>query len=116
MQKKIAEVDVNIVPLLVNQFTNCKSELKYFEAGIVGTITCASPSFTYQKAISHGVNGYLCNSDEWFDTLMKIYEEGVSPEKMTQISKVCLEQYSYLNQLDLIENTLDKIVKISNGL
>src|SRR5574344_2137514 len=34
LQRLIAEVDVNIVPLIENTFTNCKSELKFFEACI----------------------------------------------------------------------------------
>ena len=44
LQRKIAEVDVNLVPLVNNEFSNCKSELKFYEASIVGTVTCAAPS------------------------------------------------------------------------
>ncbi len=32
LQRLIAEVDVNIFPLVQNTFTNCKSQLKFFEA------------------------------------------------------------------------------------
>ena len=34
-----------------NKFTNCKSELKFFEAAIAETVTVASPTFNYKNAI-----------------------------------------------------------------
>jgi len=65
LQVKIAECDVNLVPLVINEFTNCKSELKYFEAAIVGTPTITSPTFIYKKIIKDGENGYIANLEEW---------------------------------------------------
>lgn len=73
LQKLISEVDVNIVPLLVNDFTNCKSELKFFEAAVVKTITCASPIYVFKNCIKDGVNGFLCNEGDWYKTIKKIY-------------------------------------------
>lgn len=72
LQKLIGEVEVNIVPLQENTFTNCKSELKYFEAGIVGTTSLTSPTSTYKKAIQQGINGFVSNSYEWYDRLSYI--------------------------------------------
>ena len=65
LQRVISLVEINIVPLVDNVFTNCKSELKYFEAAAVGTLTVSSPSATYAAAINHGVNGWLSSSIEW---------------------------------------------------
>lgn len=65
LQRLIAEVEINIAPLQSNLFTNCKSELKYFEAAIVGTVTVASPSYTFQKSIADGENGFLSATYEW---------------------------------------------------
>lgn len=78
LQELIAAVDVNIVPLVINDFTNCKSELKYFEASIVNTITCASPSYTYANCITDGENGFLCNQSEWYDKIKSIYMNNVN--------------------------------------
>ena len=50
LQRLIGSTEINLVPLQDNAFTNCKSELKFFEAGIVGTITVASPVFAYRMA------------------------------------------------------------------
>ena len=65
LQRVISLVELNIVPLVDNVFTNCKSELKYFEAAAVGTLTISSPSSTYAAAINHGCNGWLSSSIEW---------------------------------------------------
>jgi glycosyltransferase involved in cell wall biosynthesis len=65
LQRLLAEVEVNIVPLQDNLFTNCKSELKYFEAAICGTLTIASPTFVFRRAISEGKNGFLACAHEW---------------------------------------------------
>jgi glycosyltransferase involved in cell wall biosynthesis len=65
LQRLIGEVEINIAPLQINAFTNCKSELKYFEAAILGTPTIASPTFAFQNAIHDGHNGFLANAHEW---------------------------------------------------
>ena len=72
LQRLIGFVEVNLVPLQDNIFTNCKSELKYFEAGIVGTVSIASPVFSYTRAIRDGENGYLAMSTEWYDKLQMV--------------------------------------------
>ena len=65
LQGLIASTEINIVPVQDNVFTNCKSELKYFEAGIVGTTTIASPIFAFTNSIQDGTNGRLANAYEW---------------------------------------------------
>lgn len=73
LQELMAEVDVSIAPLVVNDFTNCKSELKFFEAGVVETTTIASPTYAFKKAISDGENGFLAKLGEWYDKLEYLY-------------------------------------------
>ncbi len=72
LQRFIGETEINIVPLQYNEFTNCKSQLKYFEAAITGTITVASPVFTYAQSIEDGHNGYLVRSHQWYDRLSSL--------------------------------------------
>jgi glycosyltransferase involved in cell wall biosynthesis len=69
LQRSIAEVEINIAPLQDNVFTNCKSDLKFFEAAICGTLTLASPTFAFRKAIDHGRTGFLVAPHEWDDAL-----------------------------------------------
>jgi glycosyltransferase involved in cell wall biosynthesis len=61
----IAEVEINIAPLQDNSFTNCKSELKFFEAAICGTLTLASPTVSFRNSIAHGKTGFLVPSHAW---------------------------------------------------
>lgn len=70
LQTLIAGVDFNLVPLQSNTFTNCKSELKYVDAALVGTCTIASPVHAYAQVIRHGENGYLASDDQWEQVLM----------------------------------------------
>jgi glycosyltransferase involved in cell wall biosynthesis len=69
LQRLIAEVEINNSPLQNNLFTNCKSELKYFEAAIAGTITVATPTDPFARAIVDGENGFLARAFEWEDKL-----------------------------------------------
>lgn len=75
LQRLIAETEINIAPLQDNRFTNCKSELKYFDAAAVAVPTLASPTFTMSAAIEHGVNGLIVRVDEWDDYLEQIVDD-----------------------------------------
>lgn len=69
-----ASVDVVLAPLVVDDFTNCKSALKVFEAGLVGTPACANNSYSYAEAIENDVTGYICETpDEWQRAFNKLY-------------------------------------------
>lgn len=72
LQRRIAEVELNIVPLQNNVFTNCKSELKFFEAAVVGTMTLASRTSTYQSSIDDGVDGFLAAPIDWSDSIRTV--------------------------------------------
>jgi glycosyltransferase involved in cell wall biosynthesis len=65
LQRLIAEVEINIAPLQENVFTNCKSELKFFEAAIVGTWTLATPTMPFKRAIRSTDMGRLTRAEDW---------------------------------------------------
>ncbi len=69
LQRSIAEVEVNIAPLRHNAFNVCKSDLKFFEAAVVGTWTVASHTPSLDAAITDGVSGRLTRDHEWDDAL-----------------------------------------------
>jgi GT2 family glycosyltransferase len=71
LQQLIGDVDFNLVPLQTNEFTHCKSELKYVDAANVGTLTIASPTHAYTHAIDHGENGYIAADHEWEAVLLQ---------------------------------------------
>jgi glycosyltransferase involved in cell wall biosynthesis len=49
--QNIAQVDINLAPLEMNDFCQAKSELKFFEAGIIGIPTIAVRNKTFSKVI-----------------------------------------------------------------
>lgn len=71
LQRLVAEVEINIAPLQLNDFTNCKSELKYFEAAACGTLTIASPTYAFSHAIEHGRTGILSVAQDWDSALAR---------------------------------------------
>lgn len=87
LQELMSKVDVNIAPLVINDFTNCKSELKFFEAGVVETTTIASPTFSFKKAISDGENGLLAKPGEWYSKLEYLYGHPMENTKMARNAK-----------------------------
>lgn len=107
LQRKIAEVDLNIVPLLNNDFTHCKSELKFFEASIVGTPTCASPINSYKKSIQNEENGFLCEEGEWYEIFDKVFKKQFSDNLQINARIDCLKKYSPISNYQKIETIFD---------
>ncbi len=104
LQRYIGSTEINMVPLQDNEFTNCKSQLKYFEAGAVGTVTVASPVFTYRESIEHAKNGYLANSYQWYDILANLIENMDAARPIIEAAyKHSLEQFAWYNQVDRLE-------------
>jgi glycosyltransferase involved in cell wall biosynthesis len=107
LQRLMGDVEINLVPLQDNEFTNCKSELKYFEAGIAGTATIASPTFTYAGSIRDGENGVLAKSYEWYEKIQALIDQiddlPVIAEKAYAESE---QKFAWYNQTRLIEKTL----------
>lgn len=71
MLMELSTLDINLAPLeLNNAFTDCKSELKIFEAAIFGIPTVASPTSTFSSIVQHGWNGFLAEKEEdWYEAL-----------------------------------------------
>lgn len=102
LQKLIGSVEINLMPLQFNVFTNSKSELKYFEAAAVGTISIASPSLVYGRAIRHGDNGYLAQSHQWSSVIREAVRH-IGASDMAQRSRVdALSKYTWVQQRECI--------------
>jgi len=116
LQYEIGEVDVNIVPLQMNLFNNCKSELKYFEAGIVNVISCCSPTYVYNKIIKSGQNGYICREGEWFSTFERIYNDRKESRRVAKNAfRSSLDLYGVNNQEEKITSVYENILKSFNS-
>lgn len=112
MLSALTALDINLAPLETdNPFCECKSQLKIFEAGVVGVPTVATYNSSFAEAISDGEDGFLARDEqEWFQHLESLV---TSREKRVQIGNkarqralrqfspdVLLEQLRNLYELD----------------
>jgi glycosyltransferase involved in cell wall biosynthesis len=90
LPEKLALADVNIAPLEVgNPFCESKSELKYFEAGLLEIPTVASATGTFRNAIRQGENGFLATtSQDWYESLRLLIEQ---PELRQRVGRCARE-------------------------
>lgn len=107
LQRLLGTVEFNLMPLQSNAFTDCKSELKYFEAASVGTLSIASPSFTYRRAIQDGKNGYLSKAHEWTASILRAIDRSESYEAMAlEARRDALLKFGWQHQTQTILNAL----------
>lgn len=116
LQREIAECDLNLIPLQDNYFTNCKSELKYFEAAIAGTISIASPTFVYKQCITDGLNGFLVGEarENWYDKIKNYYS--MSEIRKNEIryttAQMASHVYCYRLYTERIEDVLNEFTNV----
>lgn len=81
---ELARFDVNLAPLEVgNPFCEAKSELKFFEAALVGVPTVASSTGPFMRAIAHGRTGFLARDTEgWYRALMALVDDAALRRRM----------------------------------
>ena len=75
MPGEVALCDVVVAPLVKSIFNEAKSENKWLEASLVKVPVVASNVGAFQVAIEHGVNGFLSESDDWFETLSTVLND-----------------------------------------
>lgn len=69
----LSTVDINLIPLELTPFNEGKSNLKYYEAGLLKVPSIASPTRIHRENITHGRNGLLARtSEEWYDCLAEL--------------------------------------------
>ena len=74
LSSELSAFDVSIAPLeATNPFCQCKSELKFFEAGAVTVPTVASATPPFQACIRQGLDGYVAfDQQDWREALVRL--------------------------------------------
>lgn len=71
-----------------------KSNVKVTTAMALGLPVIASPMLAYQEVVSHGDNGFICNTkDEWYKALVELKDENRRKE-IGETGKRSLESYT----------------------
>ena len=95
--ENVASVDINIAPLEIgNPFCESKSELKFFEAGIVEVPTVAAATQPFREAIDDGVDGFVASgTEQWIEKLESlITNENLRKEIGKKAREKALEKYT----------------------
>lgn len=81
---EMARFDINLAPLEVgNPFCEAKSQLKFFEAGLVNCTTVASPTGPFRDAMKHGLTGFLAaTGDDWYSCLKQLVTDAPLRERV----------------------------------
>lgn len=106
LQRHLGATEINLAPLQNNIFTHSKSELKFFEAAVAGTVSVASPTFTFRAAIEDGRTGFLANEVDWGEKIgfvLSALEDGSYQEIALAARKDVVERYGWSRQWPAIE-------------
>lgn len=85
----VAEMDINLAPLVDTVFNRAKSEIKWLEAALVNVPTIASDLGSFAQMISEGGTGILASDTEWYEKLKELI---ISSEKREILATNALEQ------------------------
>lgn len=106
LQSIISFVDVNVAPLVINDFNESKSELKFFEAGASAVPSCVSATRVYKNIMKHDI-GFLCNNNgDWINALECLYKDKDRYEKISKsVYLYTIKNYSpelYKNKITIM--------------
>ncbi len=66
----LASADISLAPLVLEEFNEAKSNIKFLEASIFGVPSICSPRQPFREIIQHNVNGFLAETTtEWESAL-----------------------------------------------
>ena len=95
------QFNVSLIPLLVNDWTRCKSHLKLIEAGLTGTAAIVSPVGPYAQYANDGINCLTArNPKEWAAAIERLDKNPTLAEELAH----------FLNR-DMQDFTMDEVNK-----
>lgn len=75
-QASLVGYDIGIAPLRDNRFNRSKSAIKVYEYWAAGVVPVVSDVQPYAEEIEHGVDGFLCRTDnDWRKAIVELSED-----------------------------------------
>ena len=95
LPKMIADIDINLAPLVDTVFNRAKSEIKWIEAALVKVPTVASRIGSFSEMVQDGETGVLVTDSTWFENLEKIilspkYRQAIGEKAYNFVIKNCV--------------------------
>lgn len=101
----LAKCHISVVPLVIDDFNDCKSAIRYMEAAQVETASVVSAVGDFLHVITDGVDGFLARTpDEWYDKLSRLI---VDPALRTKMAAAAKRNTTQSLTLDAIGTGLD---------
>ncbi len=69
--RSLANADIALVPLVRDDFNDCKSAIRYMEASLVGAACVVSEIGDFRHIIKDGRNGYLAGDQKAFESALE---------------------------------------------
>lgn len=109
--RMLGEMDINLAVLSPGLLTDCKSEIKWLEAAMLGIPSVVSATGTYCQVITHERTGMLVREDEqWFTALDALIGE---PKKRSKIGaaarEMALRDYAPAAMAENLTALLDEV-------
>jgi glycosyltransferase involved in cell wall biosynthesis len=107
----LARCDISLAPLEPFVFNDSKSNIKYIEASMLKMPSVCSPRREFRSLITHGVDGFLCETDqEWTTALEQLV---IDPALRTRVGeaahRLVRERYALQNiATDQLAATIQK--------
>ena len=106
LQCEVSNMDINIAPLVLNDFNNSKSEVKIFEAALLKIPTICSPTEPYKAIIKNGTNGFVAETvEDWKNAFSELIENNA---KRRQIGKNAFNDFVAMFS---VENEVKNVIK-----
>lgn len=84
----LCQADINIAMLLPTAVNNCKSELKWFEAGCLGVPSVVSNTATYLEVLNDGVDALIASTpQDWYVHLKTLVDRPELRQKIGQAAR-----------------------------
>ena len=107
----LSQIDINLAVLNKTTSNDCKSEIKWLEAAMLGIPSVVSRTNTYEEVIEDGVDGFMASTkQEWFNALDKLVQNKKFREKMGEAAKKkILESYTPEARIENLEYIFNEI-------
>ena len=80
--------DISIAPLEQGIFADCKSEIKWLEAGVFGVPSVVTPTATYRAIVEDGTDGLFADGEqEWESHLSALIESSELRERVGEAAR-----------------------------
>ena len=89
----LSHADINLAPLKSGLFADCKSEIKWLEAGVLKIPTVTSDTHVYRQAIAHSKDGYIAtDADDWHAILAQLISQPALRHEVGQAAYTAAKQ------------------------